>query len=139
MATVERFEVKPITPEELEDTLTELNEHVETVFNVEDAKQEFNELMQVLEEKRERMRETIRTLERTKDTLKDELKKRKEDEENLNTVISDLEDEKKAVEESIAESREKLEKTRLEKEKISVLMGSLKAAIHDMRKKLAEL
>ncbi|HIJ98651.1 TPA: hypothetical protein H1005_01775 [archaeon] len=139
MARVERFEVRPITTEELESHLQELGEHVETVFNVEDAQREFDELMRVLEEKRSKMRETIRTLDKTKDTLKEELKNREEEVEDLNTAISELENEKRAAEQSIKESQEKLDKTLAEKGKISVLMGSLKVAIEDMRRKLAEL
>jgi len=139
MEAAEKFQVRPITPEELESSITELDEHLENVFNLEEAKQEFDALVKTLEEKRTKMRETIQTLEKTKDVLKTELSRRANEEKKLNQVIAELSEEKISLEQSIRDSQEQLEKTSTEKEKISVLMGSLKAAIEDMRKKLAEL
>ncbi len=139
MENLVRYEIKPTTPEELESTLHELNDHVELAFNVEDVQAQVNALVRNLHEKRSEMRETIRNLERTKNSLKLELQRRDTEEEKLNRIIFDLQAEMAAIEQSIAEDHSKIEKIQAEKEKLSVLMGSLKTAIEEMREKLVEL
>ncbi len=139
MENLVRYEIKPTTPEELESTLHELNDHVELAFNVEDVQAQVNALVRNLHEKRSEMRETIRSLEKTKNSLKLELQRRDTEEEKLNRIISDLQAEMAAIEQGIAEDHTKIEKIQAEKEKLSVLMGSLKTAIEEMREKLVEL
>ena len=139
METIQKYEIKPTTPEELESTLVEFDEHVQTAFNVDEAQRQFNELMHTLHQKRTEMQQTIKNLEKTKNTLKQELRTRNAEEAKLTITISTFEDQKATIEESIILNKEQREKVQAEKEKISVLMGSLKAAIEEMRTKLSDL
>lgn len=135
----QKFNIRPTTPEELESTLVELDEGVQTAFNVDDVQAQFNQLVGTLNQKRTEMQGTIKKLELTKNTLKQELRKRSAEEAKVNYVVSELEQEKESIESTIRENKEKSVKLAAEKEKLSVLMGSLKTAIEEMRAKVKEL
>jgi len=139
MATAEKIEHKPTAPEDIEYILNELKEGIATTFDTADAKAEFSQLIESLEEKKTTLTKTFNELEGTKNTLHEELRIRNHEAIKLTDVLKGLEEERNKINEAVEEGKQKLAGIRDEEEKIKMLLGNLKVTIEEMKKTIPQV
>ncbi len=133
------MDLETIGVEEIDNVIDNLNHEVEHALNIQEAKERFERMTSLLEEKKQKLAETILALEKTKETLKGEFEKREQEEKELEEAIKSLKKDKEELEYQIITSEKRISDIQVEKEKIKALTNNMKAALEDMRGKLSQV